>query len=67
MASEGARGVLPEGESIRRALKWLDDRVRDEPGLDRARAASEAARRFDLSPLEEEFLLRRWVRPDAAG
>lgn len=65
MASEGTRGILPEGESIRRALRWLDERARDEPGLDRAKAASEASRRFDLSPVEEEFLLRRWVRPDA--
>jgi hypothetical protein len=63
MASEGSRGVLPEGEGLRQALRWLDERARDEPGLDRPRAIAEAARRFDLTPLDEEFLLRSWQRP----
>lgn len=63
MASEGSGGILPEGEGLRQALKWLDERARDEPGLDRARAVAEAARRFDLTPLDEEFLSRNWRRP----
>lgn len=57
-------GVLPQGESIRRALRWLDDRVQDDPRLDRARLIGEAAARFDLTPLEEDFLLRNWARKD---
>lgn len=57
-------GVLPQGESIRRALRWLDDRVQDDPRADRARLIGEAATRFDLTPLEEDFLLRNWVRKD---
>ena len=56
----GAEGTMPHGESLRRALRWLDDRVKDEPGLDRVRAVSEAAQRFDLSPMEEDFLLQNW-------
>ena len=63
MASDGPGGVLPEGEALRQALRWLDQRARDEPGLDRGRAVAEAARRFDLSPLDEDFLLRSWKRP----
>ncbi len=57
-------GVLPQGESIRRALRWLDDRVQDDPRADRARLIGEAAVRFDLTPLEEDFLLRNWARRD---
>lgn len=60
MASEG---ILPEGEALRQAMRWLDGRARDEPELDRGRAIAEAARRFDLTPLDEEFLLRNWRRP----
>lgn len=63
MAREGSGGLLPEGESLRRALRWLDERAREAPGLDRAGAISEAGRRFDLTPLEEEFLLRSWKGP----
>lgn len=58
----GAGGLQPQGEALRSALRWLDERVRDEPRLDRAKLVSEAALRFDLTPLEEDFLLREWVR-----
>ena len=48
------RGQLqPRGEGLRRALRWLSDEGRHD-----AAAIDEASRRFDLSPLEEEFLLR---------
>ena len=62
--SEGGAGDLgPHGESIRRALRWLDERAREEPKEDRLKLVAEAARRFDLSPLEEDFLLGSWARP----
>ncbi|ACG72155.1 hypothetical protein AnaeK_0920 [Anaeromyxobacter sp. K] len=67
MAREGSGGLLPEGESLRRALRWLDERAREAPNVDRAGAIAEAGRRFDLTPLEEEFLIRSWRSPGAAG
>jgi len=48
--------LLPHGEALRRAIRWLSDERRHD-----ARAIDEAARRFDLTPAEEEFLLR-WLR-----
>lgn len=57
-----AKGILPHGEGIRRALRWLDDRVREAPGVPRAKLVEEAAVRFDLTPLEAEFLLANWVK-----
>jgi hypothetical protein len=53
--------VLPKGESLRRALRWLSDEGRHD-----AAAIEEAAQRFDLSPSDEEFLLRH-CRSAAAG
>lgn len=51
------RGQLqPRGEGLRRALRWLSDEGRHD-----AAAIDEASRRFDLSPLEEEFLLRNFA------
>ena len=44
--------ILPQGESLRRAVRWLG-----ELGHHDAAAIEEAARRFDLTPAEEEFLL----------
>lgn len=55
-------GLTPEGESLRRALRWLDERVKEEPALARGKLVGEAAVKFDLSPVEEEFLLSNWVR-----
>jgi len=57
-----ARDLLPQGESLRRALRWLDERAREAPGTDRAKLVGEAASRFDLSPVEEDFLLSSWLK-----
>ena len=55
-----AKGILPHGESLRRALRWLDERARERPQAARAKLVEEAAVRFDLSPLEAEFLATNW-------
>jgi hypothetical protein len=57
----GGAELFPHGEALRRAVRWLDDEVRDDPGQDRVRLVSDAATRFDLTPLEEDFLLRSWA------
>lgn len=52
---------LPEHEGLRRAVEWLAAQpLRD------AQTIEEAARRFDLSPMDEEFLLRHFRSGDAA-
>lgn len=58
----GGGGVMPQGEGLRRALRWLDERVHDEPKADRSKLVGEASVRFDLTPMEEDFLLQNWVR-----
>jgi hypothetical protein len=53
MKSAGA--LLPEHEGLRRAVQWLaTQRSRD------AKTIEEASLRFDLSPLDEDFLLRHF-------
>jgi hypothetical protein len=50
---------MAAGEApVRQAVKWLDGRLAAEPAADRLRLVDEAARRFDLSPIEADFLLR---------
>lgn len=58
----GSGGLQPQGEALRSALRWLDERVQEDPRLDRAKLVSEASTRYDLTPLEEDFLLQNWVR-----
>jgi hypothetical protein len=58
--AERSGGVVPEGDGLRRAMRWLDERIRDEPRAERMKLIGEAAVRFDLTPLDEDFLLRNW-------
>jgi hypothetical protein len=44
--------------SIKQAVKWIEDQLQDNPTGDRTKLIDEAGRRFDLTPLDSEFLLR---------
>jgi hypothetical protein len=46
------RGKPPPGDRLRSALRWLSALGRHD-----AAAIEEACRRYDLSPLDEQFLL----------
>ena len=48
--------VLPEGENLRRALRWLSEHAPIS-----AQTINEAGVRFDLTPKEEEFLLHEFL------
>lgn len=47
--------IIPEGENLRRAVRWLSDM-----GNPDARKIEQACVRFDLTPLEQEFLQRHF-------
>jgi len=47
---------MPEGESIRKAVKWVDESRQSDPGKNMAGLIHEACVKFDLSPLDAEFL-----------
>jgi hypothetical protein len=57
--------LLPEGEDLRRALRWVNERLRREPDIPLARLVDDASRRFDLGPLDEEWLWRTLRKPAA--
>jgi len=54
--------LLPHGEAIRKAIKWIA-----EQGSWNLEAVEESARRFDLSPLEEEFLVQQFLQRRGIG
>jgi len=50
---------MAQGEAaVKQAVKWIDERLREQPSADRVRLVGEASRRFDLTPLDEDFLYR---------
>jgi hypothetical protein len=52
--------MTQKGEALRRALKWLAEERQADPKASRSKLISEAGQRFDLSPMEEEFLIGAW-------
>lgn len=42
--------------TLERAIRWLSDRRREDPQAKPVALVDEAARRFDLSPRDQEFL-----------
>jgi len=48
---------MPEGEGIRKAIKWISCEREEHPDKTIQQLINEATLRFDLSPREGEFLL----------
>lgn len=46
----------PKGEPLRKAVRWISDRRRDNPFVDMKALVNEAGFRFDLEPLDQAFL-----------
>jgi hypothetical protein len=50
---------VAQGEApIKQAMAWIDDKLRERPDADRVKLVDEASRRFDLTPLDADFLFR---------
>ena len=49
--------LVPRGDALRHAIAWLA-----EHGEWSAALVDEACRRFDIAPVDEEFLLSEWRR-----
>jgi hypothetical protein len=58
--TSGGDGAGQEGESLRKAMRWLSEQRMANPTANRAQLVNEAAQRFDLNPKDEEFLLLKW-------
>jgi hypothetical protein len=50
--------VMPEGEGIRNALQWISASLQEESALSLKDLIQQAILRFDLSPLDAEFIAR---------
>ena len=57
-ASNKGDGMAAGEAPIKQAVKWIDEQLHDNPGVDRVKLVDDASRRFDLSPLDADFLFR---------
>lgn len=54
--------VVPSGEGLRRAVRWISDQGHvDLPVVEQASV------RFNLSPLDEDFLIRQFLHGEGIG
>ncbi len=60
--------LQPQGEQIRKAIKWISAQRTEVPGRSLADLIEKAGAKFDLSPSEAEYLLRFFTaKPDAGN
>ncbi|MCP3876096.1 MAG: hypothetical protein GY699_23485 [Desulfobacteraceae bacterium] len=50
--------VQPQGEKLRKAVKWISEKRKQDPDINPNKLVDEASFQFDLSPKDSEFLLR---------
>ncbi|MFA7684340.1 MAG: hypothetical protein WCX84_05985 [Syntrophales bacterium] len=55
--------VMPEGEAIRKAVKWISANHEEKPDVSLHKLINEAVVRFDLSPLDSDFLHSFFKKP----
>ncbi len=48
--------IMPEGENIRKAVKWISGELQENPNKSLQKLVNNAVLRFDLSPKDAEFL-----------
>ena len=57
-------GIQPQGEDLRKATKWIVDELKYHPEANRSELIQKACLKFDLSPLDAEFLAK-YIKPKA--
>jgi hypothetical protein len=57
--------ILPEGEQLRRAIKWISDERLDNPKASLSGLIGDACLKFDLPPKDAEFLLHFFTEQDS--
>jgi len=53
--------ILPEGEQLRRAVKWISDQRVENPEISLSKLVADACLKFDLPPKDAEFLSNFFV------
>lgn len=53
--------IMPPGEDIRKAVQWLSEMRQCEPDTDPIKLVEQACIKFNLSPIDAEYLAR-WAK-----
>lgn len=50
--------MQPQGDSLRKAVKWISDILQEDPGASKMALIEKASLNYDLKPADQEFLMR---------
>jgi hypothetical protein len=50
--------IMPQGEDLRKAVKWISEEREADPEATLSKLVGQAGTKFDLSPIDCEFLSR---------
>jgi hypothetical protein len=64
-SNQAMHDLLPDGEEIRRAVKWVSANLQENPDQPVQPLVQEAIFKFDLSPRDADFLIRFYSRGKA--
>ena len=56
--------VQPQGEDLRRAVKWVSEERKYHPEKEVKAIVQDACMKFDLSPKDADFLLRHFLEKE---
>ena len=56
--------IMPQGDDMRKAIKWISEMRQEEPQTDPNTWVEQACLKFNLSPLDAEYL-SRFIRDQA--
>ncbi len=48
-------------KSIEDAIRYIGAELKDNPDIDRSKLIDEASQKFDLTPMQTEFLINKFV------
>ena len=54
--------VQPEGEDLRKAVKWISEERKFNPGAQTSKLVEDACLKFDLSPMDAEYLFKMFKK-----
>lgn len=52
---------MAAGSRVGQALAWILEQLHDDPACDRVKVIDDASRKFDLSPLQADFLFSKLI------
>ena len=56
--------ILPKGEQLRRAIRWISDERLNDPGVNVSKLIGDACLKFNLPPKDADFLVNFFTLKD---